>query len=237
MEFPLNQTYRKSLTYEKHPDIVNIESDYKSFCLDLAKWHKCGRAYDCAMTLYRINLENKVVCELGARDSIFSSYLTKFADKVYVSDIFEGWGDLGDLTVWSNLWKRFACNSDKLVCERQDMTKLSYPDESMDVVISFSAIEHIPRGGDIIAAREMSRICKKGGYIVIGTELNSENKTIWSSGSYFYSQEDLFKRIINNIDGKLQGDFDFSYENSDKDEEFSGIKFSSSIFVIKKNED
>jgi len=45
--------------------------------------------------------------------------------------------------------------------------ELSFPDESFDLVVSFDVIEHIEEGGKFI--KEMMRVLKVGGKILIGT--------------------------------------------------------------------
>jgi SAM-dependent methyltransferase len=232
MKIPLNQTYQEEQTLIDYPEIKELKQEYEKFCLEEAKWHKYGRSYDCALSLHQLDFKDKVVAELGARDSIFSSYLTKMAKKVHVSDTFLGWGDLGDLKYWTELWKKFSPHPERLFCEFQDMTRLSYPDEYFDIVVSFSAIEHIPDFGDVTAAKEMARVCKTGGHIVIGTEIK-EGETVWASGSYFYSEKDMIKRLIESSGCELVGDSDFSYERSDKTS-FSGIDFTSCTFCLQK---
>ena len=232
MKIPLNQTYQSEQTFIDYPEIKALKEEYEKFCLEEVKWHKYGRSYDCALSLFQLDFKDKIVCELGARDSIFPSYLTKMAKEVYASDTFIGWGDLGDLDYWTELWKKFAYDPERLYCEFQDMTKLTYPNEFFDIVISFSAIEHIPNFGDVAAVKEMARVCKKGGHIIIGTEIKEE-KTIWASGSYFYSEEDVFKRLIEPSGCELVGDYNFSYKNSEKTS-FSGVDFTSCTFCLQK---
>ena len=206
--------------------------DYHDFCY--RKWHKVGRWYDCIMSLLCVDFIGKTVCELGARDSIFSSYITKYVNNVYASDIFEGWGDLGDLQYWDQLWKSCAYDSNKLIAEKQNMTNLTYPDSSMDIVLSFSAIEHIPRDGDIVAISEMSRVCKPGGIIVISTEIGEYDSPI--VGGYMYSEETLQSRLIGMSGCSLIGDCDFSIDGSESKQILGEHEFSSVIFFLRKPE-
>lgn len=228
---PLNQTYKEKSTFKDYPKIKFLKKGYESFCLNRTNWGKYGRSYDCAITLYNVNMKDKIICELGARDSLFSSYLTRSSKKVYASDNFEGWGDLGSLEYWDDLWKRSSFDPEKHVSNFQDMRSLSYDDNSMDVIVSFSAIEHIPDDGDILASREMGRVCKKGGVVVVGTDL-CLNHT-WHGGGYFYDKDSLFERIINNSGCELIGEYDFSFENSDK-HFLNGLEYTSVIFFLRK---
>jgi 2-polyprenyl-3-methyl-5-hydroxy-6-metoxy-1,4-benzoquinol methylase len=228
---PLNQSYKQKITFEQYPKIKTIKDEYEKFCLN-TNWGKYGRSYDCSIAMHQVDFNNKTVCELGARDSLFSSYLTRFVNKIYVSDIFEEWGNLGDLKKWESFWKINSFSPDNLVAERQDMRKLSYQDNSMDVVVSFSAIEHIKNNGDIQSIREMARICKSGGKIVISTDLCM--KHLWYSGGYFYDEASLFDRIINSSGGSLYGNYDFSFEKSDRHILNNAIDYTSVFFILNK---
>lgn len=71
---------------------------------------------------------------------------------------------------------------DKILFETADATKLSYENESFDVVVAMSSIEHIPEKGYRQAISEISRVLKTGGKTVI-TLTNSLNLPY-----YFYSK-------------------------------------------------
>ena len=230
-EIPLNQVYMVDKTLKEYPDLAEIKKNYEKYCLEDVKWHKFGRSYDCSVSLLQVDFEDKIVCELGARDSIFSSYLTKYVKKVYASDTFIGWGDLGDLKYWDTLWKKFAFNPERHVSEFQDMRKLSYPDNSMDIVVSFSAIEHIPEDGDILSAKEMGRVCKPEGFVIIGTDICRNH--IWHRGGYFYDEKSFFERIVKQSECEIIGDYDFRFEESDRSF-VDGLESTSLIFVLRK---
>ena len=76
MKEPLNQTYKTKKTLASYPEIEEVKKAYEKFCLEEAKWHKFGRSYDCAIALHVVDFKDKVVCELGARDSIAPRYIT-----------------------------------------------------------------------------------------------------------------------------------------------------------------
>jgi SAM-dependent methyltransferase len=234
MKIPLNQTYRVEKTLLDYPEIKEKKEEYERYCLEEVKWHKYGRSYDCAVSLSVVDFKDKVVCELGARDSIFSSYITKFVETVFASDTFQGWGDLGNLGFWNLLWKRFAHKCGRHVTEFQDMRNLTYEDNSMDIVVSFSAIEHIPHNGDMLAAAEMARVCKPGGVIIIGTDMCREHQ--WNAGGYFYDQESFQKRIIDPLgDVEFIGERDFNFESSDIYKlDQNGLEYTSLICCLRK---
>lgn len=51
--------------------------------------------------------------------------------------------------------------------EAQDGRRITYPDASFDAAFSVSVLEHIPNGGDTAAIRELLRIVKPGGSVVV----------------------------------------------------------------------
>jgi SAM-dependent methyltransferase len=51
--------------------------------------------------------------------------------------------------------------------EVQDGRALSYPDASFDAAYSVSVLEHIPDGGDTVAMRELLRVVRPGGVVVV----------------------------------------------------------------------
>lgn len=231
----LNQLYRINKTLETNKNINNIYQELNQFAIDNKFYQimpdNCtrikGRRYDNAVLFNsNVNFKNKIVCELGARDGIFSSWLTKYVDKIYVSDYFELWGkgteyDLGSFEYWSNIWKKSAYNPDKLIPEIQDITQLNYPNNTFDIVICTSVIEHIfPQCnymGDMVAIREIVRITKPGGMILLSTDMTS-SQTKWHSGTLYYNENDLFDRIINPSKCLLNGKYDFNFDNKDNDE-------------------
>jgi len=229
---PLNQTYKENQTFLEYPKIKLLYNEYNNYCLNIAKWHKTGRTYDCALSLFRCDFNNKVVCELGARDSIFSSFLTQYVNMVHTSDIFMGWGDLGTLEFWDKKWKDYAFHPEKIFTSKQNMAQIKYPDNFFDIVISFSAIEHIYQQ-DVIAIQEMVRICKPGGKIIISTDIANTHQ--WVSGGYFYDEQSLFNRLIIPSRCVIDGDYDFSFMNTDQEIlNNTNLKYTSAFFILKK---
>lgn len=56
---------------------------------------------------------------------------------------------------------------DKFVFSLADATNLPFGDKSFDAVVSFDVVEHILDDKQFIS--EAFRVCKKGGYLVLGT--------------------------------------------------------------------
>lgn len=229
---PLNQLYREGLTFRVYPEIkktfeqLNEFSEKNNFKRSVGNQsYLRGRRYDAAVLYHSIGGEDTFrgtsICELGGRDGIFASWLTSTASEVYVSDYFEEWGkgtqhDLGSLEYWKQKWTESAVDPSRLHCEHQDITNLTYPDNRFDITICTSVIEHMmPQKnwmGDMIGIRELVRITKPGGYILLSTDMTDSN-TKWHSGTLYYNYIDLFDRIINPSRCELYGQHDFSFDH------------------------
>ncbi len=66
-----------------------------------------------------------------------------------------------------------------LELEVQDATDLPYADESFDNVICVSVIEHMGRGNDSAALRELLRVTKPGGSLHLSSMVSSEGRDVF----------------------------------------------------------
>jgi SAM-dependent methyltransferase len=64
-------------------------------------------------------------------------------------------------------WRRLAADERNVRFERADGRALPYGDASFDHAYSISVLEHIPAPGDEEALRELARVVKPGGRVVI----------------------------------------------------------------------
>lgn len=64
-------------------------------------------------------------------------------------------------------WRRLTRGEANLRLEVADGRRLPYADGSFDHAYSVSVLEHIPKGGDEAALRELARVVKPGGRIVL----------------------------------------------------------------------
>lgn len=246
---PLNQSYRMEETRMARRDVRLIEESYLVWARNEVAWcpndHNpalskpgkihVGRSYDCAITLASIDFEGKDVLELGARASFLSPYLTRYASSVFVTDLFgQSHEGLGDLEHWTDLWKRAAFRPERLECRAVDILRPRYLPQGFDVVICLSAIEHLtkPPDGDIIAARNMGRLCRPGGYVVISTDMAEEFRL---ANGYYYDEEAVWERLIRPTGCKPLGAIDLSWEPADKSPHKSGaFERTACIFVLQK---
>ncbi|MEN3234200.1 class I SAM-dependent methyltransferase [Methylobacterium ajmalii] len=229
LKTPLNQTYKMQKTFLEYP---NVKSTYDLLTerSTNSPWNKrpdgytypWGRRYDYAVLteLLGDRVVGGKIADLGARDGFFGSYLSERCDVVHISDYFEEWGkgtdhDLGDLEKWSTIWKDMATNPDRIVCESQDITSLTYEDNSFDIVICTSVIEHI-RDKDQAGMAEIVRICKPGGLIAMSTDMSDINK--WHSGTFYYNEESIYDRLIIPHPVRIMGRSNFEIDHADNDQ-------------------
>ncbi|PYU66629.1 MAG: hypothetical protein DMG49_21510 [Acidobacteria bacterium] len=132
---------------------------------------------------------------IGQRTDIFRNVEDAFtlkhafafvnSEKIYV-DIGSGSSALPTLIHSHRRAKTFATEMDPVYLKRQrtymdilglredgfrtqkeDATRLSFADSSVDMITAVSTIEHIPGEGDSLAMREFCRVLRHGGRLVV----------------------------------------------------------------------
>ena len=98
--------------------------------------------------------------------------------------------------------------------ERQDGRRLTYPDNHFDGAFAVSVLEHIPGDGDTEAMREMVRVVKPGGLIVVTTPYDTRYREDSVAGSFsgrpeesmiwerHYDAESVERRLLSVGDAK-----------------------------------
>ena len=69
--------------------------------------------------------------------------------------------------------------------EVQDGRALSYPDASFDAAYSVSVLEHIPDGGDTAAIRELLRVVRPGGVVVVTVPFDRRYRETFVHGQVY----------------------------------------------------
>ncbi len=107
-----------------------------------------------------------------------------------------------ECVAWQNRGAtRLGLSSTSFSAVEGDSRALPYPDEEFDLVLNLGSIEHIPDDGDIIAAREMSRVLKPGGRAILTIPYGREYTEI-DSGRHVsgferrYDDEALDQRLV-----------------------------------------
>jgi len=72
---------------------------------------------------------------------------------------------------------------DKFVVQREDATRLSFGDGSINFITAVSTIEHIPGNGDTLAMAEFARVLAPGGRLVV---------TVPTSSSYMENESTFY---------------------------------------------
>ncbi len=73
----------------------------------------------------------------------------------------------------------------KVRSEVQDGRSLAYPDDSFDAAYSVSVLEHIPDRGDTAALRELVRVVKHGGLVVVTTPYDRRYRETFVDGPVY----------------------------------------------------
>lgn len=120
--------------------------------------------YAGALQRLRLTLGASVL-DAGSANSVLPIFLAANRYKVLAIDVDDG--RLAEQT------RRLPHLEDKLFpagglrFEHQDVRALTFTDNSFDAVTAISMIEHIPDEGDMEAVRELGRVVKPGGRLVI----------------------------------------------------------------------
>lgn len=248
--YPLNQVYRIEATFQHYPSIkAKYDELYAYAERNIDYLQSVGRNYDYAVLSEGVDFQDKIVCEMGARNGHFGSYLTAFAKEVYISDYFQEWTDsLPGFEKASADWKAASSRPEILFPSVQDITNLTYSDESCDIVIGSSVIEHMwpqrtndqgENVGDIVGMQELGRVLRPGGLMLLSTDMIDPTVTElhWISGTYYYNEVELIRRIVEPTGCAFVGPVDFNFHHVDNSEmmEVQGIgPITSAVFKLAK---
>lgn len=116
-----------------------------------------------------------IVLDTGAMHTYFCIYLAQFVKKVYTTDDFS-WADRSYLEKEKLFspkeWSRYVekKGNGKIKAESANIMHLPYKSNSFDKVLCISTIEHV--SDDLKGIRELARVLKKGGKLLLTTEFN-----------------------------------------------------------------
>jgi len=115
--------------------------------------------------LSRVDFDGKRVVNIGCFEPIDEVYYASRVGEWYAIDINKEAIDVAQEIVNRELSEELK---GKIRFKVDDATSLSFPDNSFDIAVSFSTLDHIPSAKcREKAIGEMCRVLKKGGYLVI----------------------------------------------------------------------
>lgn len=80
--------------------------------------------------------------------------------------------------------------------ETADGRNLTYATSSFDVAFSVSVLEHIPDGGDSLAMRELARIVRPGGRVVITVPYDTKYRETFVDGDVYERKSNVGERVF-----------------------------------------
>lgn len=139
----------------------------------------------------RRTLASDRVLDVGSGKTDFPAWLSKHTASVIAVDLqdFSAEHD----AIRSRTGSRYGW-------QREDATAMSFADDSFDAVVCVSVVEHIPSPHDSAAVREMVRVCRPGGRVLI-TAPYSHPGTIEDPKhpeglQRYYGPAELFGRLV-----------------------------------------
>jgi SAM-dependent methyltransferase len=128
----------------------------------------------------RLNGDAEIL-DVAAGSEPILYWLANRARRVVATDIY-GRGEFGQREAVASMLADpkahapYTYPEDRLEVRDMDARQLDLPDESFDVVVSFSSIEHFGTPADIArAAREIGRVLRPGGHAFLVTEVFVEH--------------------------------------------------------------
>lgn len=94
------------------------------------------------------------------------------------------------------LWRSLARSHRGVSFEVADGRALPFPNDSFDHAYSISVLEHIPEGGDREALKELARVVRPGGRVVVTVPFASRYREDWRGAPVYGSQEPVDGRYF-----------------------------------------
>lgn len=243
------EKYMVELSLKEH-DKQNNLSDTKYFTSDIKSFWKFNNKlgllnlfygidyqrcleYPAAFNQLAINSEVETVLDIGTgKHSIFPLYIASVSPNttVRITDlgnyVFKQLDRINHLKILKN-----QLLHSKIIIEKQDATNLTYEDNSFDRISAISAIEHIVNNGDSLSIKEMIRVLKPKGRLVVtvpykydGYAASYRQRTTYTNKykdepvffSHYYDDNAIQERLTSVSDASLEsilylGETDFAY--------------------------
>lgn len=147
---------------------------------------------------------NEKILDLSS-PKLLSFYLAeRIGSKITATDI---WKD--EIVSWKQIREALG-RSGGLKLEVADGRKLQYKNKFFDKAFTISVVEHIPGEGDSLCMKELARVLRPGGKVVLTTPLSRNYQELWVKRNVYgkkfagkkiflsrqYDKKSLFKRLI-----------------------------------------
>ena len=185
-------------------------------------WDRAAGMYDFFITLKNGKVNKKLcvtvakliepadrVLECACGTGMISEYIAEKCEHLTATDFSEGM-----LRQTRKKCSRFT----NMTIESADITKLQYPDSSFDKVVAANVIHLLddPQA----ALKELTRVCKPGGKIIIPTYINRENE----------GKPSIFVKVI----ARLGADFKDQFTYQSYQDFFTGMGCGNCKFALIK---
>ena len=220
--------FKKLMDKKLEENGIKIKSNF------LTKAHQ-EREWEFYTSFYNADLKNTdIVLDTGAYNTYFCVFLKDHVKEIYSTDNFY-WAER-DHVKESNLplpeqWMAEINKVEpgKLIAQKADLINLPFDNNKFDKIFCISVIEHVKN--DLRGMKEMFRVLKPGGILLLTTEVNKRLNKPYSEtdGSYYriYSYEQIMS-LIKKSGFKLAGK-NKVVETMDRSVEFHQV-----LFVLKK---
>jgi SAM-dependent methyltransferase len=119
------------------------------------------------------------ILDLATMCSPLPSYIARrFGCTVACTDVYENWENEFRQAL-TGAGEAELLSDHRVELFKEDIRRLSFPDNSFDKVYSISSIEHLPKDGDIRAIEEMARVLKPGGTAFVTVEAAAQYFESW----------------------------------------------------------
>ena len=185
-------------------------------------WDKAAGLYDFFITLKNGKVNKKLcltvakliepsdtVLECACGTGMISEYIAEKCAHLTATDFSKGM-----LKATRKKCRRFS----NMTIESADITRLQYPDNSFDKVVAANVIHLLD--DPQTALKELNRVCRPGGKIIIPTYINHENK----------GKPGIFVKAV----GKLGADFKDQFTYQSYQDFFSGLGYRKCRFALIK---
>ncbi len=179
--------------------IDDFRDKYKAYVGD--RWEKIisGRDWEYVVVLNHLTpfMPNEVIVDIGGACCDLWFFLSPDVKRIYVVD------DCSSSAQWFEQWyhgllEKRDFRLGKIVIRRQNARLLPFSNNSIDKVVSISALEHFADGDDTKCAKETYRILKPGGIFIGTVDFNHLNEHPITPGGMerAYTVESFMRRIV-----------------------------------------